>query len=94
MKDLEMKRVTTKEHYFIKKETKFDEEKYRLKLQKENIQTFLNDMKRIDREQGIILEKKGWKFKENAKRRVMFTIGDIPLSRRCYEKNGGLMSNN
>lgn len=88
MKDLEMKRVTTKEHYFIKKETKFDEEKYRLKLQKENIQTFLNDMKRIDREQGIILEKKGWKFKENAKRRVMFTIGDIPLSRRCYEKNG------
>lgn len=58
MKDLEMKRVTTKEHYFIKKETKFDEEKYRLKLQKENIQTFLNDMKRIDREQGIILEKK------------------------------------
>lgn len=66
----------------------FNEENYRVKLQEENMCLFLKDMERIDREQGALLEKEGWTLKEKAERRVMFTIGEGLLCRRCYEKDG------
>lgn len=66
----------------------FNEEAWRLEHQKREIRLFLSEMKRIDREQGRILEKEGWLYKETAKRTVMFTFGEVTLVRRCYIKKG------
>lgn len=66
----------------------FNEEAWRLEHQKREIRLFLSEMKRIDREQGRILEKEGWLYKETAERTVMFTFGEVTLVRRCYIKKG------
>lgn len=66
----------------------FDEERSILSYQKQNIRQFLTDLKRVDREQGAILEKQGWKYKETAERTVMFSFGEATFQRRCYVKGG------
>lgn len=66
----------------------FNEQTWRLEQQRRGIALFLLEMKRIDREQGRLLEKKGWKYKETAERTVMFTFGEVTLVRRCYVKSG------
>lgn len=66
----------------------FNEETWRLENQKREIRLFLSEMKRIDREQGRILEEEGWLYKETAERTVMFTFGEVTLVRRCYIKRG------
>lgn len=67
---------------------RFDEKSLVLEQQKQNIQKFLADMRRIDREHGRVLEKQGWIYRETADRTVTFTFGEVTLVRRCYEKGG------
>lgn len=67
---------------------KFDENTLVLEQQKQNVQKFLSDMRRIDREHGSVLEKQGWVYRETAERTVTFTFGEVTLIRRCYEKGG------
>ncbi|HAP14657.1 MAG TPA: ISLre2 family transposase, partial [Lactococcus sp.] len=66
----------------------FSEEAYELEMQELHVQRFIKEMRRVDREQGALLEKEGWTYKETAERRVMFTFGEVLLVRRCYTKNG------
>lgn len=66
----------------------FSEETWVLERQKQDVAVFLETMKQVDREQGHILEKEGWIYKETAERRILFTFGDVLLNRRCYMKEG------
>ena len=66
----------------------FSEENYKAEMRERSIQHFIKKMKQVDREQGALLEKEGWFYKETAERRVMFTFGEVVLVRRCYIKNG------
>ncbi|WP_242359001.1 ISLre2 family transposase [Lactococcus petauri] len=66
----------------------FNEEVFELKVRQHCIQQFIQEMKRIDREQGALLEKQGWVYKETAVRRVLFIFGEVLLVRRCYVKDG------
>lgn len=59
-----------------------------LEIRKRFIQDFIEKMKHVDREQGALLEKEGWFYKETAERGVIFTFGKVTLVRRCYTKNG------
>ena len=66
----------------------FSEENYKAEMRERSIQHFIKKMKQVDREQGALLEKEGWFYKETAERRVMFTFGEVVLVRRCYVKKG------
>lgn len=66
----------------------FSEETFQIEIRELYIQKFIKKMKQVDREQGALLEKEGWFYKETAERRVMFTFGEVVLVRRCYVKKG------
>lgn len=65
-----------------------NEKDYDLKTKERCIRNFIEKMKQVDREQGALLEKEGWFYKETAERCVVFTFGKVTLIRRCYVKNG------
>ena len=61
---------------------------YDLEIKERCIQNFIEEMRHVDREQGVLLEKEGWFYKETAERSIVFTFGKVTLVRRCYVKNG------
>ncbi|MFK4849983.1 hypothetical protein ACI1TJ_10175 [Lactococcus petauri] len=64
----------------------FSEETFQIEIRELYIQKFIKKMKQVDREQGALLEKEGWFYKETAERRVMFTFGEVVLVRRSMLK--------
>ncbi|MCW6659999.1 ISLre2 family transposase [Aerococcaceae bacterium NML191292] len=64
----------------------FDEFTLEAECQSDSLLRFLNKLKSIEHQAKSSLESRGWKYVKTAERTVVFTIGEVRFSRRCYKK--------
>lgn len=64
----------------------FDEFILEEECQNDSLLRFLKKLKIIEHQAKSSLESRGWQYVKTAERTVIFTIGEIRFSRRCYRK--------
>ncbi|MGY3725439.1 Uncharacterised protein family (UPF0236) [Granulicatella balaenopterae] len=65
-----------------------NEKSLQQELQQENIRSFEQKIKMLSNHLHIQLIGQGWKYVKTATRTVLFTFGEVTISRKCYLKNG------
>lgn len=66
----------------------FDEFTLEEECQNDSLSRFLKKLKIIEHQAKSALEIQGWQYVKTAERTVVFTIGEVRFSRRCYKKEG------
>lgn len=64
----------------------FDEFLLEKECKENSMCSFINQLKRIENQAKSSLEASGWQYIKTAERTVVFTIGEVRFSRRCYKK--------